>query len=290
MLYYHNILNGVWFIEPSFANNYIHYVTNWLKGVNNESNSKEQAKKTGLRIGIPENGSYVISPEGIDIDPEDAPANSIAILNINGVITKHDQFCGEVGMTTKADILQRCYNNANIKGVVIVGESGGGDGNAMRLMVSKIAERNKPVIGFVEDYSFSAMYGILAACDMIIANSEIAQVGSIGTYITLVDYSKQLEMEGISVKEIYATKSTDKNKIFNDAINGVPEGVIGVRAICDKFNEYFLQTVSDGRSDRLNAPEKDWGTGKTFFASEALKMGLIDGIDTIENVINYLNV
>jgi ClpP class serine protease len=290
MLYYHNILNGVWFIEPSFANNYIHYVTNWLKGINNESTDNEKVKKTGLRIGIQENESYVISPEGIDIEPEDAPANSIAILNINGVITKYDQFCGEFGMITKADILQRCYDNTNIKGVIIVGESGGGDGNAMRLMVSKILQRNKPVIGFVEDYSFSAMYGILAACDVIIANSELAQVGSIGTFMTLVDYSKQLEMEGISVKEIYATKSTDKNKIFNDAINGVPDGIIGVRAICDKYNEYFLQTVSDGRSDRMNEPEKEWGTGKTFFASEALKMGLIDGIDTIENVINYLNV
>jgi ClpP class serine protease len=261
-----------------------------MKGIRNESDDSDDKKssdKSALRISIIENESYVISPAGISVAPEDAPENSIAILNINGVITKNDQFCGPVGMNTKADILQRCYNNQNIKAVVITGESGGGESNAMRLMVSKIAERNKTVIGFVDDFAFSAMYGILAACDMIFANSELAQTGSIGTYITLVDYSKQLEMEGISVKEIYATKSTDKNKAFTDAINGKPEAV---RAICDQYNEYFLQSVATGRGDRLKGQEKDWGTGKTFFASEAVKMGLIDGIDTLENVINYFNV
>lgn len=187
-------------------------------------------------------------------------------------------------MTVKANLLRRCYANDNIKGIVLNVDSGGGEGMAMRLMAEAINERNKGVIGFVDDYACSAAYGILAACDVIVANSEQARIGSIGTYITIADYTKYFEKQGIKLTDVYASDSTEKNIEYREAIKGNTKPV---QEIANRFNDYFLNHVETSRDDKLLSDKKSWGTGKVFFAKEAMDLGLIDEIDSFQNILNY---
>ena len=57
----------------------------------------------------------------------------------------------------------------------------------------------------------------------------------------------------------------------------------------DVYAEDFISNVEKGRGDKLLKPRSEWGTGKTYFADEALSIGLIDAIDTFDNVVNYFS-
>ena len=293
MLFLHKIVNSVWMIEPAFAANYLPLVTAYLTGermqpMSSSSASDEELNdRNGIKIAIVKNGSYLVLDNGDYSAPEDAPNDSIAIINISDAITKHDQACGgPAGMKTKSELLARCYNNDRIKAIALVIDSGGGEGYAMRLMTEAISKRNKPVAAFIDDFACSAAYGIASSCDIVIANSKMARIGSIGTYMTIADYTEYYKQKGISLTEIYATASTDKNSEYYEAIKGNLEPI---RAICDQFNESFLASVEENRKDKLTSDRENWGTGKVYFAEEAQSIGLIDGIDTFDNFLNYFN-
>jgi len=279
-------------IEPGFASNYLPLVTDYLSGKRMEpisrisSDEREITDRNGIKTAIIQNGTYNVSEYGRYGAPEDAPENSIAIIHITDAITKQDQECGPSGMKTKSSLLQRCYNNSRIKAIALVIDSGGGEGYAMRMMNESIKQRTKPVAAFIDDFACSAAYGIASACDFVIANSTMARIGSIGTYTTIADFTEYYSQKGIKLTEIYATASKDKNNDYYEAVKG---NLDPIRNVCNQFNEVFLSLVESNRTGKLTAERKDWGTGKVYFAQEAVDLGLIDGIDTFENFLNYFN-
>lgn len=118
----------------------------------NASSEQEPTEDNALLFASLKNGAYQISEYGGWSPPEDAPKNSVAIMNINGAITKYDQECGPSGMLTKANLLNRCYNENNIKAIVLNIDSGGGEGMGCRIMQEAINSRNKPVVAFCNDF------------------------------------------------------------------------------------------------------------------------------------------
>lgn len=281
-------------MDRAYAANYLPIVTHWLSTPSNPSgrprNALAEAELTednALRFAVKQADYYQISDYGEYRSPEDAPKQSVAILSIYGAISKYDQDCGPSGMLTKSNLLHRCYANDNIVGVVLHIDSGGGEGMACRLMQQTIGMRNKPMVAFCDDFAASAAYGIAAACDTVVANSPLCRVGSVGTYITLVDYADYYAKMGIKLIDVYATRSTDKNQDYLKALQG---DTAPMRAICDRYNEAFIASIATAREGKIEKEQAKWATGKLFFADEALKLGLIDQVDTFENVINYFNV
>jgi protease-4 len=281
MLYKHQILNGIWAMKPEYAANYLPLIVSFLKG---EMDLNASPEKNFLSFATQNNGLYAISEYAGTHSPENAPENSIAIINITGAISKYDQDCGPAGMQSKASYLERCFNTANIKGVVLNIDSGGGSSTAMFHMNEAIARRTKPVIGFVSDSAYSAAMGIISACDLVIANNELAGVGSIGTYCTVIDYSKQLEALGVKLIDVYASESKDKNAIYHEALKGNTKPL---QEQIDVFNDKFLSIIETNRKGKLTSGREVWGTGKEYFAPEAVKLGLIDAIDSFNNILNY---
>ena len=275
-------------MDEAYAANYLPLVASFIKGeqMTAKPTEVELNKINSIQFATFPNDVLSVSSNSTGITPENAPQGSIAIINIANAITKQDQECGPAGMKTKSDLLKRCYANDNINSVVLVIDSGGGQGMAMRLMAETISQKNKPVGAFIDDNCCSAAYGIASGCDFIVANSNQAQIGSIGTYITIADYTEKFKQMGVNLIEIYASASTDKNKEFFNAIQGNPEPI---RAIANQFNEHFLSLIESNRTDKLKADRTVWGTGKVYFAEKAVELGLIDGIDTLENFINYFN-
>jgi ClpP class serine protease len=285
MLYYHNILNGVWMMDEGYAANYIPLLASYLKG-DKMLIEKPQTKIIDSVYSF--NGDVMSSmPLNAGMDNNDTPVNCIAVINISGVITKQDQFCGPAGMKSKAELLCQCFDNDNISAVILVIESGGGEGMAMRLMDEALSKKNKPCGAFIDDLACSAAYGIASCCDIIYANNNLAQVGSIGTYITISDCTERLKQMGVNLVEVYASASTDKNKDAKDAIAGNDKAI---KAKADVYNDYFLQMIERNRGEKLTSGKDVWGTGKVYFAEVALSLGLIDGIDTLENFINIFNI
>lgn len=295
MLFLHGIFNGIWLMEHSYANNFLPLVVSYITQPNNNivvQNSGEKGRSGALTMLAfskqkVETKSYDVSELYSPIDfINNAPKDSVILINITSAITKYDQACGPYGMTTYSNMLKAAYTNDNVKGVALKIYSGGGDGNAMNLLMQTISERNKPVIAFIDDFSASAAYGIASACDVVTANSNTARVGSIGCYLTIADYTEYFKKQGIDVKEIYAPQSKDKNKDYFDAISGDTKAL---EAVAETYCEDFISKVEQNRGDKLKQGREVWGTGKVFFADKAQEIGLIDNIDTFDNFLNYFN-
>lgn len=276
MLHKHNIFNGVWAIEPGFSDNHLPRVIAFLKG-ENAGPAVEQINPLTIHT---QSSSLSSSVPGDNSSSE----SYIAVISISGAITKHSQFCGPNGMVQISDILEDCYTSDDIKGIVLNIESGGGEFMAMRLLNETIANKTKPMVAFIDDFACSAAYGIASGCDYIVANSTMARVGSIGTYMSIADYSKKLEKEGINIQEVYATDSKHKNGEVREALKG---NLKPLQELTNKYNDHFLQTIETNREGKLTATREEWGTGKVYFGDEALNWGLIDKIDTFNNTLNY---
>src|SRR5690606_6943553 len=106
------------------------------------------------------------------------------------------------------------------------------------------------------------------------ASTPTSIIGSIGTMITLADMRPAMEKAGIKLHEIYASKSTKKNKTFHDALDGKYKPI--TEQLLDPFNEVFHNAVKESRGEKIK--DEDVFTGATYLAEQALENGLIDHI------------
>jgi protease IV len=282
------LIFSVWAIEKHHADSQLPLLLNAFKGIA-PAGDLIFAREQSLKIGFATRADYTITTNwGLNL--KDVPKNTVAIIPINDTIYKYDMECGPAGMKTKSNILQQVDNNPNIIGSVVIIDSPGGEGSAARLMNDAIKSAKKPVVSFIDDLAASAGYYIASAADHVYANNNQALVGSIGTYITIVDYAGYYEQMGLKIKEVYADQSKDKNQDYWQAVeymqsDGKKGSMEGIKNLVNTFNDQFLSDVKENRGHALKGKETEWNTGKLMFASEAEKIGLIDGVDSLDNII-----
>lgn len=207
----------------------------------------------------------------------------IGIIHLNGPIT-HSGGASSIGMKQLGDLMKRMASDERIISFVIIANSGGGSANAVRLMADTITEVNKikPVYGFIEKggTACSACYGILSACREIYAEDEMSFVGSCGTMIQFQGRAANTENEGVKYKRLYATKSTQKNIEFEEAINNDNYELI-YSNLLDPMNEAFLKLIETNRPALKGT---DYDTGKSIFTKDAVGT-YIDGIISFDEIL-----
>ena len=220
-------------------------------------------------------------------NPGEVKDQSLFILDVFGAITKYDQLCAW-GMASKAQWLSQADKNPNILGHIIRIDSPGGEGYAALMFAQKLQSLQKPVFAFVEGMAASAAYWIASATSFIGVSSSMDRVGSIGTYITLADYSQWYNQQGVRLVDVYAQKSSEKNRDYLEAIKG---NTSRIQSLVDSYNDIFLNQVMQSRKETLSE-DTLWQSGKMFFAHEALENGLIDHVSGFEgfvkNIIEHL--
>jgi ClpP class serine protease len=227
---------------------------------------------------------YPISEFGIAASPEDAPENSIALINIVGAITKYEN-CGNPGMDTKLNLYQRALANPKIKGVLLLTDSGGGDGAATEAFANAIYNAQKPTVACVNGIAASACYKIIAGCHAIVMVGKSSEVGSIGAYVGWTDLSKHYEKLGIKINRLYAPQSTLKNKAWEDMIKGDNEAML---ADLQQYTDFFINDVARMRQGKLSGNAAIF-KGAMFYTEDAVKNGLADYEGDVEFAANLID-
>lgn len=183
-------------------------------------------------------------------------------------------------------ILSAAYD-PSVAALIIDMESGGGSANAVEkpTYAIKIARELKPVIGYAGNgIVASAAYWILSACHEIYTSFESDQVGSIGVYRTMMNmekfYSSWLQTD---VESLYSTTSDEKNKGYRMWSENNQEG--GSWLIKNDVDPYKEAFDSEVKSNRPGVKEEALH-GAMYRSSEAIAMGLIDGMMSFEDVVN----
>lgn len=149
-------------------------------------------------------------------DVEQTPPGSFALLKLNGVMRSGDGISSK-GVSSLIRDLNAAYDNPNIDGILIEANTGGGESLAGTMLQSAIEESPKPVVVYAHMLASAGVRGTLAA-DEIIASGTGAQIGSIGTYITLdKDFARYYTRW---YEDLYADKSSNKNRDFREYLKG----------------------------------------------------------------------
>lgn len=203
----------------------------------------------------------------------------VSLLTMEGPLFRDDQFCGPVGMLTMNEHLKRFDNDETIAAHVIKMHTPGGEIGGVEILAETVANTQKPVIIFGEDIYSAGVY-IAAGASAIVLSGKNAGMGSIGVMVNYYSFKEMFEKEGIKEVMIRATTSPDKNS-FNYHEHTEEEALKFAKEILDPLDTHFMDHV---RTHRPGVSESAL-TGKTFYAEQAIKLGLADHIGTFESAV-----
>jgi ClpP class serine protease len=209
----------------------------------------------------------------------------IAVIPYKAAVQKYGGWCA-MGTEDLAERIKVEADNPRVSAIILDMDSPGGAADAVAHPSAAInyAKERKPVVGYAGNgMTASAAYWIMSHANEIYATYETDEIGSIGTYITLVNYEQFLSnYYNAEVHQVYASQSTEKNKGYRDITAEKSSKDWLLEKELDPFNDIFIQTV---RNNRPNINE-DVFKGRLFMAKDALEMGLIDGMMSFEEVLN----
>jgi signal peptide peptidase SppA len=217
-------------------------------------------------------------------------ASGVAIIPVEDVLTKSRSFFsfifGGTSMRDIGDAVMQAMNDPSVHSIILHVDSPGGTVDGTETLVNLISSYRgqKPIVAYGDGLVASAAYWVSAAADKIIIAGETTEVGSIGVVATHVDLSKQDEMFGEKYTEITAgsyKRIASMHKPLSD------EGKAYIQGQVDHIYQVFVDSIASlrGRSVEQVLEAAD---GKIFIGKAAVDAGLVDGIASLDELINKL--
>lgn len=205
---------------------------------------------------------------------------SIAVIPLNGIMLKSGSWF-YYGVDEIAQIQSLAYKSSKISAVLFKGNTPGGATDSVFVMEETFRHKNKPTYMLVDGSLCSCGAYIGSFCDKIYAINDMCQVGSIGVFGRVMGPS---ENSGFKIVEVYPDESHLKNYPEREALKG-NEGPL--KEELAKLALHFQNIIKENRPA---ITDKEAFAGKTYFAKDAVKIGLIDAIkserETIAELIN----
>lgn len=206
---------------------------------------------------------------------------TIAVIDVNGTLTKRgSSLAASSSLVNLRKSIRSAANDDSVAAILLRIDSPGGTTAGTADLAKEVAAAadKKPCVAFVEDLCASAAYWVASQCCKIVANDATAMVGSIGTFIGLYDYSANAAMNGIKA----ITIKTGKYKAAGFAGSEITdEQKAHFQMLVDSTQAEFSSSVAKGRN--LSSEKvAELADGRVHLAGDALKMGLIDGIQSYD--------
>ncbi len=207
------------------------------------------------------------------------------------VIVLHGTIAARPGMLN-ADVarplIEKAFASTHRRPVILDIESPGGSPVQSDLIASLIRthadRRGVRVHAVIREVGASGGYWIACAADEIHAN-PMSIVGSIGVVGGGFGFPALLSRLGIE-RRIY-TAGTNKARL-DPFSPEKPEDVAFAKDLMDKLHIRFKDWVRDRRGSRLKAPDDAIFDGGFMLGEQALAIGLIDSLTTIEDLVEHL--
>ena len=182
------------------------------------------------------------------------------------------------GVNSLVNNLRNADSNADVGGVILKVNSGGGESMAGQMLQSAVRDMSKPVLVLADFMASAAVRGTLDA-PYIWATSGGSEIGSIGTMVSI---NRQVsEYYRANVEEIYAEQAADKNREWRDYLAGNRMPLI---ESLTESNDIFIQEAKQKRGIKPEAL-----TGRIFTADKAEQMGLIDRVGSFKQAVEFLS-
>ncbi len=271
-----DVINSPWAILPEKLQEISEIYCTHLRG------DKIDIKGIEARLGEPLNNQ---TPE-VEID------NGVAIVPINGVLGKRMNMVKRISGGTSMQIIENqlkaVMENQEVESIVLDIDSPGGTVDGTFELASFIhgLRGEKPIVALANGMMGSAAYWIGSAADKIYITGETTHVGSIGVIATHIDISKSNEKQGMVVTEITSGSAKafgSENKPLSE------EGRLTMQAHVDLLAGIFVDSVAKFRGLSKEHVLGVAGDGKVFIGHQAIEAGLVDGVSTLDGLINTMS-
>ncbi|EIM26080.1 ClpP class periplasmic serine protease [Microvirga lotononidis] len=209
----------------------------------------------------------------------------VPVVRLSGPIGAVMPLRSGLAMANVAPLLERAFSVRGAKAVALVINSPGGSAAQSHLIFKRIRafaeEKKLPVIAFVEDAAASGGYMIACAADEIYADPA-SIVGSIGVVSASFGFHELIERIGIERRVHTAGKSKAMLDPFRPEN---PDDVVRLKGLQRQIHQVFEDLVRDRRGEKLNDSYDDLFSGAFWVGSEALDLGLIDGLGDIRTIL-----
>lgn len=216
-------------------------------------------------------------------------AENVAMIPIHGSLTYQKNWLSALcGMTSYQQLLEDVEEvlSYGIKTIVLDVDSGGGEAyscfSSADAIRKRIDDAGASLITYIDGMSASAAYALTAISDEVIIN-PMAQAGSIGVLIRLMDQSEAMKQAG--VKPIFITSA--ESKVPFDAEGSFKKEFL--EELQESVDELHTQFVNHVASYRNITPESvNSMNAKVFSAKKAMELGLVDKVMTQDDFAEYL--
>ncbi len=274
------ILCAKWLIDRNTAMSYLPILISLMNGQKFavELQSEAKKRKQPYVLAIEEDFINPVAP--YDITNVDIPENSVAVIPLDGVLCSWDT-------NNIIRYLHQANDNPRISSILFPSNTPGGMVFNTDICAQAIKDSAKPTVAAIMNMTASAGMWIASAMDYRIATSQLDRIGSIGVMTSLTDMAILLKDKlGIVITDFYATKSTKKNEMVRE-FQANPTGQPNSQPIIDELdycNEIFHAEIQKNLGIKADS---EVFTGAMYNANQAIDLGLINEINSLEYAFNY---
>jgi protease IV len=218
--------------------------------------------------------------------------DSIAIVYVEGAIDLGNGEISPFSMSEGASsstirkALDEAAKDDSVKAVVLRVNSPGGSATASEIILdaTKRVKARKPFVVSMGDVAGSGGYYVACGSDTIFADASTI-TGSIGVVGGKLATTGLWEKVGVSFKEY--RRGANAGMLSSAHVFSEPERV-RMQAWMDEIYGVFKGHVVAARGDRLKKPIDELAGGRVYTGKQALELGLVDKLGTLDDAIQYI--
>ncbi len=209
----------------------------------------------------------------------------VPVVRLSGVIGAVTPLRPGMSLAGVARTLERAFATKNAKAVALVINSPGGSPVQSRQIYLRIrqlaAEKQLPVLVFVEDVAASGGYMIACAGDEIFCDPS-SILGSIGVVGGSFGFQELIRKIGVE-RRLYTAGA--HKAMLDPFLPENPDDVARVKALQREIHAIFIALVRQSRGARLKGADDVLFTGEYWAGETSVTLGLADAIGDLRTVL-----
>jgi len=205
--------------------------------------------------------------------------NGVAIVPVNGVIGKRlnmlEMMCGGADVDQIVNAVMKADMDPSVHSILLDVNSPGGMVTGTPEAAASLGKTAKPLYAFTDSQMCSAAYWLASAATSGIFVTGSSDVGSIGTYLAMIDSSRAYEMEGLKLELFKAGRlkaiGLEGKSFTEEERSFLQDGV-------ERANSRFLEAVTTNRAQAGYKISDETMQGQWFDGEQAVANGLADRI------------
>jgi signal peptide peptidase SppA len=209
----------------------------------------------------------------------------VPVVRLSGLIGAVTPLRPGMSLAGVARMLERAFATKNAKAVALVINSPGGSPVQSRQIYLRIrqlaAEKQLPVLVFVEDVAASGGYMIACAGDEIFCDpsSILGSIGVVGGSFGFQELIKKIGVE----RRLYTAGA--HKAMLDPFLPENPDDVARVKALQREIHAGFIALVKQSRGVRLKGGDDVLFTGEYWAGETSISLGLADAIGDLRSVL-----